>query len=397
MTKYNCTLKKDYDWKYMENESEQYILNKLTKNLTALIIQSNHEIEENFKDYFEELFSEAKFLDKYNLIQEYLKANKPDYIFLDLETINIEPFGLIEEIRSKFPRQVIIAISSSQDPDMFIQCIDHNLTSFLQKPLNLTMIKDKIIHCLEHLVLNDPTVIYKTKLSSLYDTPYEAIKYLIEHENFQIDLINHYKGVPIIRHAAILDINNDIVRVKIQDIQKYILEYSHHSIINSRNLSYDIYAYLVDVDKENDIAIFSNLTFIKSYVHHRQYVRIAPDNFFNITLISDEKKYKANVLNLSIKYALIALPKVFSNLNINSEIQLVLSFKLNHLFERKEFQSYAIQTKAIIKRVYNEDNELKALFYFELESKESRLLKDYIHARSLTLIKEFKRNNIPLA
>lgn len=380
----------------MENESEQYILNKLTKNLTALIIQSNHEIEENFKDYFEELFSEAKFLDKYNLIQEYLKANKPDYIFLDLETINIEPFGLIEEIRSKFPRQVIIAISSSQDPDMFIQCIDHNLTSFLQKPLNLTMIKDKIIHCLEHLVLNDPTVIYKTKLSSLYDTPYEAMKYLIEHKNFQIDLINHYKGVPIIRQASILDINNDVVRVQIKDIQKYILEYSHHSIISSRNLSYDIYAYLVDVDKENNIATFNNLTFIKSYVHHRQYVRIAPDNFFNITLISDEKKFKANVLNLSIKYALIALPQVFSNLNINSEIQLVLSFKLNHLFERNEFQSYAIQTKAIIKRVFNEDNELKALFHFELESKESKLLKDYIHARSLTLIKEFKKNNIPL-
>ena len=380
----------------MENESEQYILNKLTKNLTALIIQSNHEIEEKFKDYFEELFSEAKFLDKYNPIQEYLKTNKADYIFLDLETINIEPFGLIEEIRSKFPRQVIIGMSSSQDPDMFIQCIDHSLTSFLPKPLNLTMIKDKIIHCLEHLVLNDPTVIYKTKLASLYDTPYEAIKYLIEHKNLQIDLINHYKGVPIIRHASILDINNDVVHVQIKDIQKYILEYSHHSIISSRNLSYDIYAYLVDVDKENDIATFNNLSFIKSYVHHRQYVRIAPDNFFNITLISDEKKYKSNVLNLSIKYALIALPQVFSNLNINSEMQLVLSFKLNHLLEKNEFQSYAIQTKAIIKRVFNEDNELKALFHFELESKESQLLKNYIHARSLTLIKEFKRNNIPL-
>jgi hypothetical protein len=69
---------------------------------------------------------------------------------------------------------------------------------------------------------------------------------------------------------------------------------------------------------------------------------------------------------------------------------------LNHLLEKNEFQSYAIQTKAIIKRVFNEDNELKALFHFELESKESQLLKDYIHARSLTLIKEFKRNNIPL-
>jgi len=381
----------------MDNTSEQYILNKLTKNLTALVIQSSREIETSFKDYFHELFVEVEYIEKYFEIKEYLKQNKPDYIFLDLQTTNIEPFKLIEEIRDILPKQIIIVISSAKDPDILIQCIDHNVSSFLSKPLNLTVIKDKIIHCLEYLVINDPTLIYKTKLSSLYETPYEAIKYLIDNNNLDIELINHYKGVPLIRQASILSIEDEIIRIKINDIQKYILEYSHHSIISSRYLSYDIYAYLKDVDNEKDIATFYKLSFIKSYVHHRQYIRIIPDNFFYITIIVDGKKYKCNVINLSIKYLLVFLPQTFPHLNINTEIELIISFKLNHLIENDQFQSHTIQTKSIINRVFNENNEVKALLYFELKEKENKLLKEYIYARSLVLLKEFKRNNIPIS
>ncbi len=379
----------------MKNTSEQYILNKLTKNLTALVIQSSHEIETQYKDYFHELFIEVAYVDKYNLVLEYLKHHKADYIFLDLQTSNIEPFKLIEEIRDQFPKQIIIAISGLKDPDILINCIDHNVSSFILKPLNLTVIKNKIIHCLEYLVINDPTLIYSTKLSKLYETPYEAVNYLLENKYHEIELINHYKGVPLIRQASILSIKDDTVKVKIKDIQKYILEYSKHSIISSHFLSYDIYADLIDIDNVNDIAIFSKLSFIKSYVHHRQYIRIIPDAFFYVTLMIDDKKHKYNVHNLSIKYALVTLQSSFANLNINSEITMVISFKLNHLSGTNEFQSHSIQTKATINRVLNEDKEIKALFYFELNEKDTALLEEYIRARSLALIKEFKRNNIP--
>jgi hypothetical protein len=66
------------------------------------------------------------------------------------------------------------------------------------------------------------------------------------------------------------------------------------------------------------------------------------------------------------------------------------------LHETNKFESHTIQTKAIINRILNENNEIRALFYFELEEKEHKSLKEYIYARSLMLIKEFKRNNIPI-
>ncbi|MDD2698936.1 MAG: response regulator [Arcobacteraceae bacterium] len=381
----------------MENTSEQYILNKLTKNLTALIIQSTHEIENDFNDYFNELFIEVHYIDNYEKIKNYLKNNRPDYIFLDLQSNNIEPFQLIGEIHEINPKQVIIAMSALKDPDMLIHCIDYNISSFLLKPLNLTIIKNKIIHCLEYLVMNDPTIIYKTKLATLYETPYDTIRYLIDNKNFDIELINHYKGVPLIRQASIIDIDNENIRVKIKDIQKYILEYSQHSIISSRYLSYDIYAYLANVDKEKDIATFTKLSFIKSYVHHRQYIRVIPDSYFDITIIINNKKYKCDVVNISLKYALLNLSLSSDNLNINSEIQMVISFKLNNFANSNEFYSHTIQTKATINRILHENGDLRGLFHFELEEKENKLLEEYIHARSLALIKEFKRNNIPVA
>jgi hypothetical protein len=57
----------------MDTTSEKYIVNRLTKNLTALVIQSTHEIENNFKDYFHELFVHVEYIDEYNQIKEYLK------------------------------------------------------------------------------------------------------------------------------------------------------------------------------------------------------------------------------------------------------------------------------------------------------------------------------------
>lgn len=259
----------------------------------------------------------------------------------------------------------------------------------------MSIVKDKIINCLEYLVISDSAVIFKRKSAILYETAHDAIKYLISHNNLDIELINHYKGVPLIRHAHILDINNDSVCIKIKDIQKYILEYFHHSIISSRYLSYDIYAYIQKIDTEKDIATFNRLSFIKSYVHPRKYIRIVPDTFFYITLIVNNKRYKCNVTNLSIRYTLISLPKLFENFNINDKIQLILSFKLNHLMGSNEFQSYTIQTQSIVTKIIEKDNGVTALFHFELGEKEHILLEEYIHARSLALIKEFKRNNIP--
>lgn len=379
----------------MDTTSEKYILNRLTKNLTALVIQSTHEIENNLKDYFHELFVDVVYIDKYSEIKEYLKKNIPDYIFLDLQTSNIEPFKLVEEIRYTVPKQIIIAISSIKDSDILINCIDHNISSFLCKPLNLTIVKDKIIRCLEYLVINDPAVIFKTKSATLYETAHDAIAYLIANNNLNIELINHYKGVPLIRHAYILDMDNNSISIKIKDIQRYILEYFHHAIISSRYLSYDIYAYIQKIDAKEGVAVFNRLSFIKSYVHHRKYIRIIPDTFFYITLIVNNKRYKCTATNLSIRYALISLPKLFDNFKINDKIQLILSFKLNHLVGSDEFQSHTIQTPSIVHKIIEKEDEITALFHFELGEKEHSLLEEYIHARSLALIKEFKRNNIP--
>jgi len=361
------------------------------------VIQSSNEILEQFHDYFHELFIRVDYLLTHEDIQKYLRSNRPDYIFLDLQSKSIDPFVLVEEIRTILPRQVIIVMSSTKDSDMLINCIDHNISSFLLKPFTLTELKDKIIHCLEYLVMSDPTLIYRTKLASLYDTAYDAIKYLIENNNLEVELINHYKGVPLIRQANLMRLDNEVVQVKIKDIQKYILEYSNHTIISSRYLSYDIYAYLKDVDKKTDIATFNKLSFIKSYVHHRKYIRIVPDTFFAFTFVIDDKKYKCKLSNLSIKYALVSVPLLPINFTINSEIKIILAFKLNTLTSKNEFHSHAVQTNATVKKIYDDKDDMKVLFYFDFEenSYEYKLLEDYIHRRSLALLHEFKRNNIP--
>ncbi|MEA3498761.1 MAG: response regulator [Campylobacterota bacterium] len=376
----------------MKNKINYYSINELTNSLNVLVIQSSCEIENNFSKYFTEIFSSVTYMTKYDNLIEFVKDKKPDFIFLDIQTQNLQPFKFINIVQDIIPNQIFIIISSISNKEILLKSINCHITSFLEKPFTTTDLKDTVVNCLNFIVRNNPNLLSDKKESNGDTTVIDAISYLMENYQNNIELINHYKGVPLIRNASIVDLKGDTVSIKIKDIQKYILDYSNHTIINTNYFTGDIYAYLKEVDINKGIAIFHKLNFIPSYVHHRKNPRISPDDNFKITMKGKKILYSFNIIDVSINYALVTLASLPENLIINTEHDIYLSFQEPKNFRESKFEAYRIHTKCTISDIFDIKSSKKILLNFNLKENDREKLDSYIYKRGLELVAEFKAN-----
>ena len=189
-----------------------------------------------------------------------------------------------------------------------------------------------------------------------------------------------------------MDKSGDTVSIRIKDIQSNALEYSHHAIISSRFLSNDIYATLKSLDIKKNIACFEKLSFINSYVHHRKNVRVVPDDSFKMFYEINGIKHKCSVVDISQNYCLISLDKPGKEFKVSSKLPFYFSFKLPQQNFAKGTASliHAVKAKFTISDIFTMDGKSKILLSFSLDGQNERLLHDYIYARSLSLIREYK-------
>ncbi len=377
----------------MKVKVENFLIDRLTKKISVAVIESDGYIYRNFKDYLNLIFEKVNYCFDSSDVESLFKLQKPDLVFIDLQTKNLHPFKLIEEIRGKHPYQIFIAVSNTKDPDLLIKVIKSKCNDLILKKFDLNVLKDAVIESLEYVIRNHPEKLLDQELEKVKDISVdEALDILIDNYNFDIELVNHYKGIPIIKDAALVDKSGDNVLVKIKDIQGNALEHSHHAIISSRFLSNDIYATLKSLDMEKNIACFEKLSFINSYVHHRKNVRVVPDDSFKMFYEIKGIKHKCNVIDISQNYCLISLDTVPNEFNISGSLDFYLSFKLpsQSLARRISSLSHALKASFTINDIFSINGKTKILLAFSLNDEDDRLLHDYIYARSLTLIKEYK-------
>ena len=379
----------------MKEKIEHCLLNQITKKISVLIIENEKTLENEFGEYFNNIFKSIKYLNTEDKILKYYNNESVNLIYIDLQISSIQPFKLINEIKNINPRQQIIAISKSDSKDILKKCIYSNVSSFLQKPIKMTQLKDSIIHSMECIMLNNEEHFFKTEIpiSEKID-PKKAIEYLMENYHVDIELVNHYKGIPIIRDASILDIIDDELIVRIDDVQKYALEYSHHAVLSSPYLSDDIYANLQEIDAHKNIAIFNKFSFINSYMHHRESTRVVPDDSFSMVFKINGMKHNCDVIDISQNYALISLNELQDNFKINNKIPFEISFKIENQFSKNNFLSHTIRTKCTIQDIFPFKEFYKALIYFEFKDDNKIQFEKYVEQRGFRLIKEFKKSYI---
>lgn len=359
------------------------ILTPITKILSVLVIESEYKISEKFFDYLTNYFKSVTFENNENLILEHFKNTTPDVLIIDLETKGINLFSIVKKMRETNPNLPVIVFTQKEDYETLVKCIKNNITAVLKKTADLIHLKKEIINIIENYTLNET-------LNDNSDIDvFSSLQYIMDNEHSEISLVNHYKGVPIIKKGKILNIENNKLTISVESINKYTLEHLKHTVFTSIHLGKEIYANLHSLDKENGIAIFEDLKLIDSYIHHRKFPRVQPCENIAIILEINQKHYKIPVIDFSLNYILFNTNILPDSIDVNDEVKIHIN--LNHTVTNLSgFDKQSFTCNAIIDEIFCINDTYKVLVHFDLENDLENLLKIYINKRSTELIKEFK-------
>lgn len=367
------------------------ILTPLTKKLSVLVIESEYKISENFFDYLTDFFKSVTFEYDEKLIFSHFKSSCPDILIADLDTRNINIFQMIEKMRKVNPRLQIIIFSDKENSEIFLKCIKYKVSAFLKKSCGLTQLKNEIKNITNELCITNEDFF------SLNDREYEdsnlevitALEYLLKNKNQNLSLVNHYKGVPIIKNTTLTCIDDNKIHVLIDDLNKYTLKHLKHAVFTSIHLNKEIYADLVSLNKETNIAIFENLSFINSYIHYRKFPRVEPCENLSVILEVNNKHHKLEIKDFSLNYVLFLTDELPNNFKINNEVKIHINLTKS-LSNIPTYEKHSFTCKAQINEIFMVEDKFKILVYFDLENDLKNVLKIYINKRSTDLIKEFK-------
>lgn len=111
-------------------------LTKLTKKLTAMVVEdekvTNELLSSTFKNFFADVSS---CFDGDEALAVYNKSN-PDIVFVDIIMPGMDGIELSRKIREINPSQIIIVISASNDIEKISESIEVGVNSFIQKPID---------------------------------------------------------------------------------------------------------------------------------------------------------------------------------------------------------------------------------------------------------------------
>ena len=370
----------------------EIVLKQTTQVFSLLVIDSSSYIFMEYGKYLDEMFENVYFVQSEEAAIKILRTNSVDIVFVDIGVQHSNPFEIINSLELISTNLKIVSISENKDPEFLIRIIRTSVIDFLHKPFRLIDLKNLLIRVVNKIF--DSSSQYSandlTETSSCL-TPVGAINYLMENFYTTVDIVNHYKGVPIFRSATLIDLTEYGLSVRIDNggggAQSKVAEISGHSIITSKYLSKDIYATIKEVNHDKQIVILDKMNFIESYIHHRKSVRIAPDNSFNLVIEAANIKYSFKVINISMHYALVSLAKLPNTISINTKLKLFITFKVK---AETNFKTYNIKTTGHIHDIFHFKNNIKMLIFFELDSVDKHHFENYIYRRGLEIVNELK-------
>lgn len=373
----------------MNTKRGEIVLKQVTCNLSILVVETSDYININHHKYLSEMFLAVEHAHNWASIEKVMSVKNIDIVLIDFSIQNSNPFDLASII-SRLHSPQIVAISENTNEELLIKMLRSGyIVDFLQRPFRLIDLKNLITRLTDKYVLQNIEKIQNKFIVNTFITPIGAIEYLIENFYFDVEIVNHYKGVPIFRNGMIVDLCQNELVVKSENIQQKIAEYAGHAIITSKYLSQDIYADIQYVDYAKQTIKFRNMIFIESYVHHRKNIRVVPDKSFRFIIDLDGLKYSFDIVNISMNYILLSVANLPNSFNINLKLTLHISFKVKTQ-SSAIFKNFNITTTGYVHDIFDLKGATKVLLFFDLDSTDKHHFENYLYARSIEIVNEFK-------
>jgi CheY-like chemotaxis protein len=352
-------------------------LQSLAKEFTILLVEDSKALQKQIllllNKFFKEVYVASDGLEGIELY----KKHNPDLVLTDLTMPKMNGHEMIREIKKIDSDAEIVILSAHSDSDNLMTSFHIGVSDFIQKPITapkminvflkvLSNIKRKKEH-IENLLKENTTPINEDILDFIYEG------------NLEFDLVNHYKGVPIINKGKIIEINEHEITIKTTYNQLMAIDYEKMTTIDCPKVGENIFCELIHLDVKNyNVKLKKNKVFFPDK-KHRKFSMIESNEFLKASLKKDEYESAIKILSISQKEIKFEIKDIQFKLLKHDIVEIEL-----------EFENEKTLLENIIFKIEEENNIFIVTSFIKSTAKNETSINKYIFKRELELIEEFK-------
>lgn len=378
----------------MENNVEHVVtLKNIAKNFTILFVEDSKALQKQILKFLEKLFKEVYVAsDGVEGIAQY-KENRPDLILTDLTMPNMNGHEMIREIKKINPDVEIVILSAHSDSETLMKSFHIGVSDFIAKPVSAPKMISVFLKVLSNMKRKEVqlvelagTTIHKVEVEDVNEENSEILSFIFEN-SMKIDIINHYKGVPIINSAKILEINDDEIKLRTTHLQLLAIKEENSAILDSNLVKEDIECSVVSMNLDDyEVVLKKEKLFFPDFKDRDELI-VQPDKKTKAYIVKDKNRIEVKLETISEKEFFINLEEEKFNYKKHDVLELLIVFT-------NDENDMPLDYIKVESRVYKIDRKVNGSVDVALLLKESteveNKLQRYIYQRQAELIKEFK-------
>jgi len=373
---------------YIEFLKDKVLEKMVADKLLSILTLDISEIANIFSEKDEEIFIK-NFLHEIELIidTKLILAQYDAYMYVVLfEDID---FYKMQKKAQNYYLQILNFLNKQKlqfDVHMYgVNIIDPELDPIL-KSLDAIVQND-----LDNIPLDSSDVEYINDFQKNMDST-DTISYLLSsiyENNNDLKLLNIYDGMSITTSSKILKKTDELMYVKVEEIQSYIMDMDKTTILQSSVLTKSIRANVKYICNKEKYAILYKFRMLDYNPNERLHGRVKSAKLIPVVISLIGSRVKGELIDISAKSIALKVKKSKAMKNIlNQEIDLI--FYIENIRDRGA--SIKIEESAVV--VYesepSEDGYVKLVCIFHEDMESEAVIIDYIFNRQKTIIQNIK-------
>ncbi|MGM0518630.1 MAG: response regulator [Campylobacterota bacterium] len=357
-------------------------LKEIAKEYDILFVEDSIELQAQVNKFLKKLFRNVYVAcDGYQGLQMY-KKHTPKLILTDLTMPKMSGHEMIREIKKINPDIEIVILSAHSDSDTLMKSFHIGVTDFISKPVNAPKMIATFLKVLSNLKRKESNQNRKdfNKMKSNED----ILKVHLENE-ITLDIINHYKKVPIINEGHIKKIEDNEITIKTTYAQLLAIKDENITILDSSLVNENIKCELIEINYNSYEAKLKKVDTFFPEVKDKNELVVEPDNKTKGYITLKKGEHEVTLKAISQKEIIINIQKEDFEFEKHDKVNFKIVFT-NDSTEHKPI--YTIQLDATIFKIDESSNKGVDLV---LLIKENDKIKKFTYTRETQIIEEFKR------
>lgn len=361
------------------------------KNLVVVYIENDLNIQAKIGKYLKTLFETPHIYADTMTALKQAKKLKPDILITNLNHERLHGMDFIRAAKQLNPQTEVIITSSSLNKENIMSAMRMDVIDCIEKPFEFNVLDAALIKAENKLSQKKEFIELKRKsiqdeIEHSDNTNIYKVFEMLQRDNIPIDIINFYKGVPIINTGFIKEVKNNSIFLQTQSLQKLVMSLETFINIESSVLPKPIKLDVSHMNSYSEPVKLGNPKIKNFSLRRRKDVRLIPDDNFKLSITTQGQTINVKVDDISSQLI------TFSVINIEDKdlfddgntVDTLLNFTLDKHGEMK------IRFTSEISVIRRQKDTLIYAIKPLLQGEEEEDLHQYILQREFQIINELK-------